>query len=210
MLLQKRTQAERKYIMGVFSQTIAIATVWLGLTGVALYAMSDRMSLTCDRDEESVPHCKLSATKLATETHIDLSNQEIQQVTSRAIANNYLPSFVQWQTEITTDRGKLTFSNYGIASSNPWENFTDRTNRFIDTPQLRSTIVTSEYSFWFKFILQAVSGVSLLYCLFLFPSLYLTAKYGNDPIAQQQAIERVFSRSSGTEVSKTTSDRSTN
>lgn len=171
MLLQKRTQAERKYIMGMFGRTIAIAVVWLGLTGAALYAMSDRMSLTCDRDEESVPRCKLSATKLFTETHIDLANQEIQQVSSYAIANNYLPSFVRWQTEITTDRGKLTFSNYGIASTNPWENFAERTNRFIDTPQLRSTIVTSEYSFWFKFILQAVSGISLLYCLFLIPSL---------------------------------------
>jgi hypothetical protein len=183
MLLQKRTQAERKYIIGIFGRTIAIAAVWLGLTGVALDAASERLSLTCDRDEESVPHCKLSTTKLFTKTHIDLSDGEIQQVTSRAIANNYLSSFVQWQTEITTDRGKLTSSNYGIASTDPWENFAERTNRFIDTPQLRSTIVTSEYSFWFKFILQAVSGISILYCLFLIPSLYLTAKYGSDPSA---------------------------
>jgi hypothetical protein len=207
MLLQKRTPAERKYIIGMFGRTIAIAAVWLGVAGVALDATSERLSLTCDRDEESVPHCKLSATKLFTQTHIDLTNQEIQQASSRAIANNYLPSFVQWQTELTTDRGKLIFSNYGIASNNPWENFTERTNRFVDTPQLRSSIVISEYSFWFKFILQAVSGISLLYCLFLVPSLYLTAKHGNDPIAQQQAIERVFSRSSGTKTTKATSDR---
>jgi hypothetical protein len=207
MLLQKRTQSERKYIMGMFGRAIAIAAVWLGLSGLALDAASERLSVNCDRDEESVPHCKLSATKLFTATHTDLSNQEIQQVTSHAIASNYLPTFVLWQTEITTDRGKLIFSNYGIASTNPWENFADRINRFVDTPQLRSTTVTSEYSYWFKFILQAVSGISLLYCLFLVPSLYLTAKYGNAPLVQQQAIERVFSRSQ-TKTTKATSDRS--
>jgi hypothetical protein len=179
----------------MFGRTIAIAIVWFGLAGVALDATSERISLNCERDEESVPHCKLSAIKLFTQTHIDLSHQEIGQVSSRAIAGNYLPTFVRWQTEINTDRGKLLFNNYGIASTNPWENFNDRTKRFIDTPQLRSSIVTSEYSFWFKFILQAVSGISLLYCLFLIPSLYLTVKYGNDPIAQQQAIERTFEKS---------------
>jgi hypothetical protein len=207
MLLQKRTQADRKYIIGMFGRTIAIAAVWLGLAGVALDATSERLSLNCERNEESVPHCKLSATKLFTQTHIDLANQEIQQVTSRAIANNYLPTFVQWQTEITTDRGKLTFNNNGLASTNPWENFATRTNRFVETPQFRSTIVTSEYSFWFKFILQAVSGGSLLYCLFLVPSLYLTAKYGNDSTAQQQAIERVLSKSSETKATKATNER---
>jgi hypothetical protein len=180
MLLQNRTPAERKYIIGIFGRTIAISLVWLGLAGVALDTTSERISLNCDRDEESVPHCKLSAIKLFTQTQIDLSNREIGQVTNRAIASKYLPTFVRWQSEINTDRGQLLFNNYGIASSNPWENFTDRAQRFIDTPQLRSTIVTSEYSFWFKFILQAVSGISLLYCLFLVPSLYLTVKYGND------------------------------
>lgn len=207
MLLQKRTQADRQYIIGMFGRTLAIAAVWLGLAAVALDATSERLSMSCERNEQSVPHCKSIATKLFTQTHIDLANQEIQQVTSRAIANSYLPTFVRWQTEITTARGKLTFSNNGIASINPWENFADRTNRFIDTPQLRSTIVTSEYSFWFKFILQFVSGVSLLYCLLLVPSLYLTAKYGNDRIAQQQAIERIFSKSSETKATKATSDR---
>jgi hypothetical protein len=200
MLLQNRTQAERKYIIGMFGRTIAIAIVWLGLVGVALDATSERISLNCDRDEESVPRCKLSAIKLFTQTHIDLSHQEIGQVTSQAIASNYLPTFVRWQSVINTDRGQLLFNNYGIASTNPWENFTDRAKRFIDTPQLRSTTVTSEYSFWFKFILQAVSGISLMYCLFLVPSLYLTLKYGNDPIAQQQAIERTFETSSGKKV----------
>jgi hypothetical protein len=202
MLLQKRTQADRRYIIGMFGRTMAIAAVWLGLSGLALDATSDRLTLNCERNEESVPHCKLSATKLFTETHIDLANQEIQHVTSRAIANNYLPTFVQWQTEITTDRGKLIFSNNGVASTNPWENFAERTNRFVDTPQFRSTIVTSEYSFWFKFILQAVSGISILYCLFIVPSLYLTLKYGDDPLAQQQAIERVFSKETGTKATK--------
>ncbi len=208
MLLQKRTQADRQHIIGVFCRTSAIASVWLGLSGLALQAASERLSLHCERDGESVAACKLSVDRLLNPTHIDLADREIMQVTNRSIANNLLPTFVRWQTEITTDRGKLVFNNDGVASTNPWIDFTDRTNHFIETPQLRSLNVSSEYSFWFKFILQAVSGISLLYCLFIVPSLYLTAKYGNDPIAQQQAIAQLAGKFDRAKSTASIEDRS--
>jgi hypothetical protein len=188
---QKRSQAEFKYIGGVFLRTTAIAAVWFGSIGVVLDAASERVSLDCERDGESVFQCKLSVKKLFSETQINLANREIQQVETRSIFSSYLPTFTRWETEIITDRGNLTFNNYGVASTNPGSNFTDRTNRFISTPQLRTLTVTSEYSFWFKFISQAASGISILCGLFIVPSLYLTAKYGDDPIAHQQVIDRL-------------------
>lgn len=191
MVKQKRSQAEFKYIGGVFLRTTAIAAVWFGLMGVVLDAASERVSLDCERDGESVFQCKLSVKKLFNETQINLADREIQQVKNRAIFSSYLPTFTRWETEIITDRGNLTFYNYGIASNNPGSNFTDRTNRFIRTLQLRTLTVTSEYSFWFKFISQAASGISILCGLFIVPSLYLTAKYGDDPIAHQQVIDRL-------------------
>jgi hypothetical protein len=192
MLGQKRTQTEQKYIAAVLLRTSAIVAVWFGLTGLALNLLSDRVSLHCERDAESVAECKLGVNRLFSQSQIDLSQQKIRQVSNRSISNEYLPTFVRWQLEIMTDRERLEFNSYGVARDNRWEYFADRTNKFIKTPQLRTLTVTSEYSFWFKFLSQAVSGISILYGLFIVPSLYLIIKYGDDPIAHQQAFDRVF------------------
>ncbi len=194
MVKKQWVQAEQKYIAEIFLRTSAIAAIWFGLTGVALNALSDRVSLHCERDADSIAECKVGIKRLFSETQIDLAGQEIRQINNRSISNHYSSTFVQWQMEIETDRHKLEFNSYGVARDNRWENFTDRTNRFINTPQLRTLAITSEYSFWFKFFSQAVSGISILYGLFIIPSLYLIVKYGDDPIAHQQAFVRIFGR----------------
>lgn len=192
MLKRKRTKAELKYVARVFLLTGIIAGGWFGITGLGLNALSDRPSLQCERNEESIPECKLSIKHLLTETAIKTSTGELQQVTSRAVANHYLPSLVQWQMAIATSQGQLDFHSDGVSGINHWENFTTRTNRFLETPQMRSFIITAEYSFWFKLLSQSVSGISILCGLFIIPGLYLTAKYGDDATAHQQAFDRLF------------------
>jgi hypothetical protein len=206
MLQRKRTKAELKYIASVFLRTGIIAGAWFGITGLALNALSDRASLQCDRNEESVPECKLSTKYLLTETAIKIPIGELRQVTSQAVASSYLPSLVQWQMAIETNHGGIALHSDGLASSNYWESFTTRTNRFLDTPQMRSFTITAEYSFWFKFLSQSVSGVSILFGLFIIPGLYLTAKYGDDATAHQQAFDRLFGQFSNVKPNPATSD----
>ena len=95
---------------------------------------------------------------------------------------------------IVTSKGKIRFNTHGLAKTNHWQDFTDRTNRFLDTPQLRTFTITSEYSFWFKVISQAVSGVSILCGLFIIPGLYLAVKYASDYAAQEAALDKLFSQ----------------
>jgi hypothetical protein len=192
MLTRKRTKVELKYVASVFFRTGVIAGAWFGITGFALNALSDRVSLQCERTEESIPECKLSIKHLLTESIVKTDNSEFQQVTSRAVANTYIPSLVAWEMRIATNQNQIYFYNYGMGKSNPWQEFATRTNRFLDTPQLRSFTITAEHNFWFKLLSQSVSGVSILVGLFILPGLYLTAKYGDDSIAHQQEIDRLF------------------
>jgi hypothetical protein len=206
MLAQKRTKTELKYIAKVFLRTGVVAATWFGLTGVALNALSDRVSLQCERNEESVPECKLSVERLLTQTKIDTSAVEFQQVTNQVIANTYFPNIVRWEMAIATSQGQVDFNSYGVAGTNHWQDFSDRTNRFLETPQLRTLAITSEYSFWFKFLSQAVSGVSILCGLFIISGLYLTVKYGDDPTAHQQELDRLFGQLARPKSAPTNSD----
>ena len=206
MLTKKRTKTELKYIAKVFLRTGVVAAAWFGLTGVALNALSDRVSLQCERNEESAPECKLSIERLLTETKIDTSAVEFQQVTNQAISNPYFPTIVRWEMAIATSHGKIEFGSYGVPGTSHWQNFSDRTNRFLETPQLRTLAITSEYSFWFKFLSQAISGVSILCGLFIMTSLYLTIKYGDDPTAHQQEFDRLFSQANRTQSTPVNSD----
>ncbi len=192
MLKRKRTKAELKYVAGVFLRTGTIACAWFGITGLALNALSDRVSLQCERNEESIPECQLSVKHLLTETKIGVLTGELQQVTNRAVVSNYVPSLVQSQMAIATSQGSIEFNHYGVAGTNHWGSFTTRTNRFLASPQMRSITITADYSFWFKLLSRSVSGISILCGLFIIPGLYLTAKYGDDAIAHQQAFDRRF------------------
>jgi hypothetical protein len=197
VVFKNRSSSEFKYIANIFARTGLAAVAWFGLSGLALQALSDRVSLNCERSEESVPECKLSVKKLFNEYTIDLPSEEIKHVNTQGIYNPYLPDFFQWQMAIVTNGDRVYFTSYSIGKDNNWEDFRDRTNRFLYTPQLRTFNITSEYNFWFKFISQFVSGISILAGLFIMPGLYLTAKYGSDTIAQQQAIDgftRQFTR----------------
>jgi hypothetical protein len=197
VVFKNRSSSEFKYIANVFARTGLVTAAWFGLSGLVLQALSDRVSLNCERSEESVPECKLSVKKLFNEYTIDLPSEEIKHVNTQGIYNPYLPDFFQWQMAIVTNGDRVYFTSYSIGKDNNWEDFRDRTNRFLYTPQLRTFNITSEYNFWFKFISQFVSGISILAGLFIMPGLYLTAKYGSDTIAQQQAIDeftRQFTR----------------
>lgn len=208
MLKRKRTKAELKHVAGVFFRTGVIAGVWFGITGLALNALSDRVSLQCERTEESIPECKLSIKHLLTESIVKTDNSEFQQVTSRAVANTYFPGLVSWEMTIATSQNQIYFYNYGMGESNPWQEFATRTNRFLDTPQLRSFTITAEHNFWFKLLSQSVSGISILVGLFVLPGLYLTAKYGDDAIAHQQAVERLFGQFTRQSLDSKTTDLS--
>jgi hypothetical protein len=189
VVFKKRSSSELKYIANIFARTGVVAAAWCGLSGLAIHAVSDRVSLNCQRSEESVPECKLSVKKLFNEYAIDLASEEIKEVSSQGIYNPYFPSFIQWQMAVVTSGDRVYFTSYSIGKDNNWEDFSDRTNRFLYTPQLRTFKIASEYNFWFKFITQGVSGISILAGLFIIPGLYLTAKYGSNTIAQQQAID---------------------
>ncbi len=188
----KRSRGELKYVSKVFLRTGLVTVAWFGITGLALNALGDRVSLQCERNEESLPVCNLSVKHLLAETKIDLPDREFQQITSKAISTNYFPNSTQWQMQIATSQGPLNFDSHGTTNSNHWEDFANRANRFIDAPQLRTFTITSEHSFWFKFLSQAVSGVSIICGLFAIAGLFLTAKYGSDTAAQQQALERIL------------------
>jgi hypothetical protein len=194
MLTPKHNQAQLKYVATVFLKAGLVTAAWFGLTGFILNAVSDRVSIQCERNEESVPECKLSIERLFTQTTIDTTNIEFHQLTNRAIATAYLPSLAQWQMTIATNHGKIEFTSDGMANTSHWQDFTDRTNRFLANPQLRTLAITSEYSFWFKVLSQSVSGISLICGLFIIPGLYLTAKYADNAIEQQQALERFFGK----------------
>jgi hypothetical protein len=194
MLTLKHNKAQLKYIATVFLKTGIVTAAWFGLTGIALNAISDRVSLHCERNEESVPECKLSVERLFTQTTIDTNNVEFHQLTNQAIPSAYLPSLAQWQMTIATSHGSIQFASNGMTNSNYWQDFTDRTNRFLTNPQLRTLAITSEYSFWFKVLSQSVSGISLICGLFIIPGLYLTAKYADNAIEQQQALEQFFGK----------------
>ncbi len=120
MLKRKRTNAELKHVAGVFFRTGVIAGVWFGITGLALNALSDRVSLQCERTEESIPECKLSIKHLLTESIVKTDNSEFQQVTSRAVANTYFLGLVSWEMTIATSQNQIHFYNYGMGESNPW------------------------------------------------------------------------------------------
>jgi hypothetical protein len=197
MIFKNRSRSEVKYIINIFARTGLVTAAWFGLSGLALHAVSDRISLNCERGEESIPECKLTVKRLFDRSTIKLPSGEIQQVSSQGIYNKYFPSFVQWQMDIATTQGKVSFDRYNIAQSDEWEDIRDRTNKFLSTPALRTFAITSEYNFWFKFISQSVSGISILCGLFIIPGLYLTAKYGSDTVAQQQEIDRVMRKLSG-------------
>ncbi len=192
MVFKNRSRSEIEYIAKIFARTGLVAATWFGLSGLALHAVSDRVLLNCERGEESLPKCKLTVKRLFDESTVKLPSEEIQQISSQGIYNQYFPSFVQWQLAIATTQGKLYFDRYNIAKSDDWKDFGDRTNIFLNAPQLRTFTITSEYSFWFQLISQGVSGISILCGLFILPGLYLTAKYGRDTLAQQQAIDRVM------------------
>ncbi len=194
MVFKNRSRSEVKYIANVFAHTALVAGAWFGLSGLALDAVSDRVSLNCERNEESLSECKLGVKKLFNEYAIDLPAEEIKQVSTQGIYSPYFPSFIQWQMAIVTNKDRIDFTSYGIGKNNNWEDFRDRTNRFLYTPQLRTFNITSEYNFWFKFISQSVSGISILSALFIIPGLYLTAKYGSDAAAQQQAIDKFIQK----------------
>jgi hypothetical protein len=194
MLTPKHHKAQLTSVATVFLKTGLVTAAWFGLTGVALNALSDRVSLQCERNEESVPECKLSVERLFTQTKIDTANVELHQVTNQGSSTAYLPNFSHWQMSIATSHGKIEFASDGMANTNHWQDFTDRTNRFLANPQLRTLAITSEYSFWFKVLSQSVSGISLICGLFIMPGLYLTAKYGDDEIAQQRALEQFFGK----------------
>jgi hypothetical protein len=192
MLKRTRTKAELKYIASVFLRTGIIAGAWFGIMGLALNALSDRPSIQCDRNEESIAECKLSVKQLVNETTITTLTGELKPVTSRAVANHYLPSLIQWQMTISATQGAINFNSYGVTGVNHWQDFTDRTNRFLESPQIRNFTITAEYSFWFKLLSRSVSGISILCGLFIIPGLYLTAKYGDDATAHQQVFDRLF------------------
>jgi hypothetical protein len=194
MLTPKHNKAQLKYVATVFFKTGLVTAAWFGLTGVVLDAVSDRVSLQCERNEESVPECKLNVERLFTQTTINTTNVELHQLTNQATSTAYLPSLAQWQMTIDTSHGKIEFASTGMVSTNHWQDFTDRTNRFLTNPQLRTLAITSEYNFWFKVLSQSVSGISLICGLFIIPGLYLTAKYADNAIEQQQAIERFFGK----------------
>jgi hypothetical protein len=197
VVFKNRSRSEIKYIAKIFARTGLVVATWFGLSGLALYGASDRVLLNCERNEESIPECKLTVKRLFDESIIKLPAQEIQQISSQGIYNQYFPSFVQWQMTIVTTQGKVYFNSYNIAKSDDWEDFRDRTNKFLAAPELRTFAIASEYSFWFKLMIQSVSGISILCGLFIIPGLYLTAKYGSDTVAQQEAIDgfiRQFTR----------------
>lgn len=190
MVFKNRSGSEIKYIANVFARTGLAAVTWFALSGLVLYGVGDRVSLNCERSEESIPECKLSIKKLFNEYTIDLPAKEIKDVSTQGIYHPYFSSFIQWQMAITTNKDRVYFTSYSIGNNNNWEDFRDRTNRFLYTPQLRTFSIVSEYNFWFKFIIQSVSGISIISALFIIPGLYLTAKYGSDAVAQQQGIDR--------------------
>ncbi len=185
MVFKNRSRSEVKYIAKIFARTGLVTATWFGLSGLALHAVSDRILLNCERNEESLPACRLTIERLFDKSTVKLPSAEIQQISTSGIYNHYFPSFVQWQMAIATTQGKVYFDRYNIAKSDDWQDFGDRTNKFLNTPELRTFTITSEYSFWFKFISQGISGISILCALFILPGLYLTAKYGGDTAAQQ-------------------------
>jgi hypothetical protein len=194
VVFKKRSRSEVIYIAKIFARTGLVVATWFGVSGLALHTVSDRVLLNCERGEESIPACKLTIERLFDRSTIKLPSEEIQQISSQGIHNKHFPSFVQWQMEIATTQGKVYFDRYNIAKSDEWEDFRNRTNKFLATPQIRSFTITSEHNFWFKFISQSISGISILCGLFIVPGLYLTAKYGSDIVAQQQAMDGFMSQ----------------
>lgn len=197
MVFKNRSRGEIKYIAKIFARTGLVTVTWFGLSSLALHAVSDRILLNCERGEESLPACRLTIERLFDKSTVKLPSAEIEQISTSGIYNQYFPSFVQWQMAIATTQGKVYFDRYNIAKSDDWQDFSERTNKFLAAPELRTFTIISEYNFWFKLIIQSVSGISILCSLFILPGLYLTAKYGSDLEAQQQAIDgfiRQFTR----------------
>jgi hypothetical protein len=197
VVFKNRSRNEIEYIAKIFIRTGLVTATWFGLSALVLHGVSDRVFLNCERGEESLPECKLTVKRLFDESTVKLPSEQIQQISSQGIYNKYFPSFVQWQLAIATTQGKVYVDRYNIAKSDDWADFGDRTNKFLTTPQLRTFTITSEYNFWFKLIVQGVSGISIICALFILPGLYLTAKYARDTAAQQQAIDRVMRKLSG-------------
>jgi hypothetical protein len=203
---QLNSPSDRRYIATVFLRTGLVTAAWFGLTGIGLNALSDRALLQCHRNEESLAECELTIKSLVSQAHIDLTAGEIQAVRSQSISNNWSANLVRWETTIATSKGNFIFSSYGIASENNWENFTNRTNKFLSEPEVRTIWVESDYSYWFKFLIQAVSGISILCGLFIIPGLLLTLKYGSNLAAQEEALNLFFAKLAGVKSLGVTED----
>ena len=207
-IAQVRTKAELTYISNVFLRTGAIAVTWFGLTGLVLNGLSERISIRCDRNEESVPECQLSTKHLFTESSANGAADELLSITNRLTGNTAIPGLTEWEMEVVSSRGKVRFNSYGLAKTNDLEDFTNRTNRFLDTPQLRTFAISSDYSFWFKLLSQGVAGVSIIAGLFTILRLYFAVKYASDRAAQKVKLDQLFGEmiiSKPTEIIQSTS-----
>jgi hypothetical protein len=179
-----------KYIAAVFARTGLVTATWFGLTGMGLNALSERARLECHRNEESLAECRLTVKSWWSESHTDFPAGEIQAVYTRSVTPSRSSGFVRWETTIVTRQGDLKFHTDGVTRENNWVNFTHRTRKFLEEPQIRTLLVESDYGFWFKFLLSGVSGISILFGLFIIPGLLLTLKHGDNLTAQVQALHQ--------------------
>ena len=134
-----------------------------------------------------------SAKHLFTETSVNGAADELLSITNRLIGNTAVPNLTEWEMEVVSSKGKVRFNSYSLTKTNDLEDFTNRTNRFLDTPQLRTFAITSDYGFWFKLISQGVVGVSIIAGIFTISRLYLAVKYASDRTAQKTKLDELFS-----------------
>jgi hypothetical protein len=185
------SRGEFKYIAGVFLKTGLVTVAWFTLAGGLLNAVSERMGISCERDEESLAACQVTTKHLIGESHLDLPPGSLQQINIQSLPSSQVPQLAQWQININHETGSHQFVSYGQAGETTWIEFGNRVNKFLDTPQQRTFTIESEHSFWFKLLNPAISGISILVALFVVPGLLLTLKHGSDEMSIDRDLDVV-------------------
>jgi hypothetical protein len=189
MSTHNRSHGEFKYIAGVFLKTGIVTIAWFALAGGLLNTVSERIAISCERDEESLATCRVTTKHLVGESHLDLPAGSLQQIGIESVPYNQVPQLTKWQVNIVSETGSYQFLSQGKSSDLGWTEFGDRVNKFLDAPQQRTFAIESDYSFWFKLLNPAISGISIIVALFFIPGLLLTLKHGSDALAMERDLD---------------------
>jgi hypothetical protein len=179
MTFSSHSRSEIRYIAGVFAKAGLVTAAWFILAGGVLNVVSGRVSIHCDRDEESLALCQVTSKYLISESSVNIPAGELQQVTSQAVPyHDRMPYLAKWEMKLNTDHGSYNFTSHGEIDRNPWGDLGDRTNQFLDSPQQRTFEIASDYGFWYKLLNPAIAGISTIVGIFLVPCLLITLKQG--------------------------------